>query len=133
MKIASIVDQRLNEDLLNKSELWVSMFRVSMNEEITSIKPTRVKVSEVLDESHEKFRNISIVGYKEKDSVYINFIYSEEVPSICQIYTAGGKYSVYDVEFFETKKEADKYYKRELKNYMKHYGNLINKIKGYGI
>lgn len=130
MRIANIIEQEINIKFLNKNELWVSLFSMSSTEEIYSVKPTKVKVNEILYGPDGITRNISIIGDKGKDSFYIKLIYvkDEGGHSICQ---QDGLYSIYDVEFFENKKDAEKYYKGELKKYIKHYGNLINKIKEY--
>lgn len=130
MKIANIIEQEINIEFLNKNELWVSLFSMSSTEEIYSIRPTRVIVDVKLDEPDGKSRNISIKSDKGLDTLYVNIIYFENENGH-SIYQNEGRYSIYDIELFETKKDAEKYYKREIKKYIKHYGNLINKIKGY--
>lgn len=130
MKVANVIEEELNMEFLNKNELWVSLFFMSSTEEIYSVKPTKVKVNEILDEPDGITRNISIIGDKGKDLFYIKLIYVKDEGGY-SIYQQDGLYSIYEVEFFENKKDAEKYYKGELKKYIKHYGNLINKIKEY--
>lgn len=130
MKIANVIEQELNMELINKNELWVSLFSMSSTEDIHAIKPTKIRANEILDETEGVTRNISIIGDKGKDSFYIKLIYVKDDIGH-SIYQQDGLYSIYDIEFFETKKEAEKYYRSELKKYIKHYGNLINRIKEY--
>lgn len=131
MKVANIIEEELNMELINKNELWVSLFSMSSTEEIYSIKPTRIKVNMVSDDSDEHRTNISFIGDKGKDLFYIKILYVVDNNGSSILQLSESTNSIYEVEFFETKKEAEKYYRSELKKYIKHYGNLINKIKEY--
>lgn len=133
MKIANIIDQNvdLNSDLLNKRDLWISLFKMNDNEEIFSVKPIKINVGIIFDRSRDGSMEVSIIGDKGKDQFNIRFSYVKGNGNNSFIVQSEGFFSIYEVEFFKNKKDAEKYYKGEIKKYIKHYGNLINKIKEY--
>ena len=143
----NVIDSKLNVDLLNKNELWVSVFDITYNEDnpeekiICSIKPTKVKLHSRLIKSKEIIV-IKVTGIEGRRSFYAEFTCDAWLDDNSGKYIASGfvenrkgkdELYLYMAEFFENRLEAENYYNNNVKKYVKKYEDFTNTIRGYKI